>query len=235
MKRGGAILAAVLAACVAEPEEKPQDKGLPTDPVPPSFYVLDRDIMAQPVAWEFSVQGKLYEIRLYSEHHPGIDYLIPVVTVDGRAATVKEYYEAMRLYQQRIEAEGDRQSAILSAFYNADRVRADDTLDERVANKKGAILELEKDMDRLSRQIEAEKAVPGEDSEKKISFWIKQLARSHEEWKLKKAELAQLEYQRNLREEMIRTGVGRPQVVPEVEPRARGLQPPPPPPQEPPK
>jgi hypothetical protein len=191
----------------------------------PSYDLRDEGILSIPPA--FVVQGKLntYRIRYYVEHHPGDEHEIPIVTIDGseRVATVEEFWDAMGARQKLIADEGTRQGRILQAYYHADQIRWDDTLDDRIQYKEGALLDLHGEIDRLARQIEAEKAIPSEEAGKKISFWLKEMALRESQFRAMKSGLEFLRYQRHMREEMLKRSVGGPEVTPKIEPRVRGV------------
>lgn len=187
------------------------------------YHLADPEILGIPPFWKYSANGKEYALRYYTSHHPGDEHNIPIVTVGQRMATVEEFWECMALRQKQIEDEGNRQGRILRGYYNVDEIRSDDTLDHRIRYKEEAIREVFEILDRLSRQIEAERAIPGPDSEKKISFWLSQAAKRDNELRLLRAELAILKHKRWIREEALRPRGG-PEVTSKVEPRVRGVE-----------
>lgn len=240
MKRTWSAAILVLAACSSGGSKEPPPASMRQDAalVQPTYDLRDPEILSIPPAYTLTGKTNTYHLRYYTEHHPGDEHEIPIVTISGseRVATVEEFWEAMKLRQDLIMNEGTREGRILRAHYHADEIRNDDTLDDRISNKRGAIEDLQADLNRLSRQIEAERAVPGVESDKKISFWLKEMAVKENEYRLKRSELAVLQYKQWLREEMLKQSVRGPEVTPKVEPRVRGAEshtfeaPPPPPP-----
>jgi hypothetical protein len=190
-----------------------------------SGYIIENpDILAIPPAWEFNANGKTYSLRYYTEHHPGDDHVIPIITVGREVVTIEQFWQVMKMRQQIITDEGSREGRILREFYNADELRNDTSLDDRIKYKREAIKELEDEMSLLSRKIDAERKFPSEESEKKIAFWGNQLSIKGSEFRLRREELAVLEYRRYLREQLLQAHVRGPEVTPKVEPRVRGVE-----------
>jgi hypothetical protein len=234
----GPAIALLLAACSSTSEKSQAQKEAEKqqDPKPAktqqdvdwktdtSEYTLaDPEILGIPPFWKYSANGKEYTLRYYTEHHPGDEHNIPIVTVGNRMATVMEFWECMALRQKQMEDEGTRQGRILRGYYNVDEIRADDTLDHRIKYKTEAIREVEEIIDRLVRQINAERAIPGNESDKKISFWMAQLVKRENEYRLLRAELAILKHKRWIREQALQPRGG-PEVTPKVEPRVTGVE-----------
>jgi hypothetical protein len=108
----------------------------------------------------------------------------------------------MKIKQADLRRRGDRIERIMNSYYNADRLRADTGLDEKIKNLEGAIAMLEEEADRLKRQITAEEEVPGGDA-KKIAHWMNVLVDKDLRIRAAKLELERFVYLRILREQKI--------------------------------
>lgn len=181
----------------------------PDQPLEKASYAPGAEIQSLPVAHVLrdAATGKEYVVRYFIEVHRTTRDEVPIVTVRGiggeRLATAQECNEALRLIQAEFAARAAEVDRAVNAWYNAQKLRADATLEDQIRFKEDKIKSLQEEIANLQRQIKAEEEVNKGADRKQIDFHLAAMSGKYKELNAEKTALEVLRLHRAVRDARI--------------------------------